>query len=225
MSSPQTVTVPPLAGVGMNVPIQIPDVSSGNPTLINQSTFLTVTVCADSLFQQGTSWTLEPGESLPLPNGNGTFITNPNNAQITILVLDGIVPVQFSDSGDTGHGLTIVSVSGATPTAVLTLLPAPPVGYAYRLNNLYMFFQGIVSASGTFELFIVGPSNFYYYMNIFTMATGIGGNQILYAQAPINMNGQLVNEALEWQANPQPAGTGAATGHFFLGVSYDLVPI
>lgn len=208
MSAPQVIFIPPLAGVGQNVPIQIPAVDSGSPTLVNTSQLLSLTLCNDSTFN--ATWTLAAGESLPLPNGNSVMVQNQNSTGVNILVIDGVVPVQVGAQANYG-GLS-AAIEGLGGGAAQPILPAPPPGYAYRLQNLSAFYYTSDALSFYVNIFVEGLINnpsIYFYANNTPGGTYFLGDTYSF-------NGQLANG---------PIFVTVENISMNLTITYDLVPL
>ena len=132
MSKPQVITVPALAGIGNNSPVQIP-IGVDIITLINLSNTMGLTLCNDDRFVPSTTWPLYGGMSAPQPGVNNLWIQNPNNSEIDVLVLMGDSIPSYSPVALNSGGLSYVSATLIMGTFI-DLLPAPPTGYAYRIH-------------------------------------------------------------------------------------------
>ena len=96
MSKPQVINVPPNAGIGTVPPVQVPLIGSSAITLINQNSYLGLTLCNDDRFNPTTTWPLSPGAAQPQTGVNNLWIQNPNTEQITVLVIEGIIPTALT---------------------------------------------------------------------------------------------------------------------------------
>jgi len=156
MSAPQTATIPGLSGIGANAKIQIPSVTSGNPTIVNLSPNLTITLCNDDTFAVGNTWQLGPNSSQPLPGVGTLFAQNPNTSDINVLVIDGVVPI-FNPQTIGQGGLSVAVGTVTAPNTTGVLLPAPPSGFAYRLKYMYTAIGANGSDIADVTLFQVKP--------------------------------------------------------------------
>lgn len=94
MSKPQVINVPPYAGVGTVPPVQVPLINNEPVTIFNLDNNLGLTLCNDERFDPASTWPLQQGNVLPITGGiNNLWIQNPNDIEIRVLVLEGIVPV------------------------------------------------------------------------------------------------------------------------------------
>jgi hypothetical protein len=205
MTAPQTITVPPLAGLLQNSPIQIPSVSSGTPTVVNLSPNLTIVLCNDSNFVD--TWNLLPGMSQPLPNSNSPFAQNPNDNEVVLLILDGPVPVTFYTPPNQG-GLSDVTVI-VPPSTPTELLPAPPDGFAYKIQLIN--YSSTAAVPNGESVFIGVYSTAYIFKKGATL-----DNVGLTLSDTVQMNGSLVTGAIFAEST----NLG-----FDLTMYYDLVPI
>jgi len=183
MSKPQVIVVPALAGIGINAPVQVP-LSTDTITLVNLSTTLGLILCNDDRFAPTTTWPLSGGITAPQPGLNNLWVQNPNNYDVNVLVLEGIVPLTFSPNTFNIGGLLNVQLN-ITGTSTIQLLPAPPVGKIYRLQTLVL--EGSVLSSNA-EVFIRDSSNIQLYANNFASGTTLYNSMYL--------NGQLTSKAL-----------------------------
>ena len=93
MSKPQVITIPANAGFGTVPPVQIPLSDGSAVTLINLDYNLGVTLCNDSNFAPSSVWPLQQLNALPITDVNNLWVQNPNNANVELLVLAGVMPV------------------------------------------------------------------------------------------------------------------------------------
>ena len=135
MSKPQVIVVPPNAGIGTVPPIQVPLGIGDNITLINLSSYLGLTLCNDNEFNAASTWPLYPGSVNPQPGINNLWIKNPHNTQVSVLVLQGIIPA-FNPQSINQGGLSQIGVFNLSGGAVNSMLPTPPVGYGYRMHSV-----------------------------------------------------------------------------------------
>ena len=80
--------------MGTTPPVQIPLID-GPVTLINLDWSNGVTLCNDDLFNPTSTWPLNQLNVLPMIGLNNLWIQNPNNTQVQVLVLQGIMPVSL----------------------------------------------------------------------------------------------------------------------------------
>ena len=125
MSKPQVIVVPPNAGIGTVPPVQVPLINDTAVTLINQDNYLGLILCNDDHFNPTSVWPLPPSTAAPQPGINNLWIQNPNNKQIQVLVVQGIVPME------------LVSSNGYLPTGT-------PIQYAGQVQ--------VFSYGGTYTL-------------------------------------------------------------------------
>ena len=214
-SSPQVITVPAGAGVGLGAPIQTPSVDSGSPTLVNLSPNLTLVLCNDSNFSN--TYNLSQGQSLPLPGAGSVFIQNPNNVNLNVLVLDGIVPVTFSTPPNQG-GLSIAGGPVTTTGPPTQILPAPIIGFAYRLQSVVFTYQNEASATlaANIMAIYIETTGSSYFAGVSIPALPLSG--IFVDTQPLY--GQLCNGNLYVTLNQNAASSiGQAI------ITYDIVPI
>lgn len=118
LTKPQVVQIPPLAGIGTNLPAQIPldnqSTSTQVVTLVNLSSSLNVVLCNNTNFEPSTTWPLKYGAVSPQPGINNLWVQNPNNATVEILVLSGIVPYSQSQVIETSPSPNGAPI-GSTP--------------------------------------------------------------------------------------------------------------
>ena len=133
MSKPQVIIIAANAGVGSQPAQQIPTGTSGAITLINLSNNLGLILSDSSDFS--TSWPLNAATVLPQTGISTLFVMNTNNTPIQVEVLQGIVPVSSVYKPNLG-GMVFAVGEYAGNTINTTLLPAPPVGFAYVVNSI-----------------------------------------------------------------------------------------
>ncbi len=95
MSKPQVIVIPANAGTGTTPAVQIPLAENSAITLINLDYNLGVTLCNDDHFSPTTTWPLQQLNALPIAGINNLWVQNSNNANVELLVLQGIVPVSL----------------------------------------------------------------------------------------------------------------------------------
>ena len=133
MSKPQVITVAAKAGIGSQPAQQIPIGDGSAVTLVNLSNNLGLVLCDSSDFN--ITWPLNAATVLPQTGLTTLFISNPNSSPVQVEVLQGIVPVSSVYKPNLG-GMLSVSAIVTYATSPLTLLPAPPVGFAYVVNSI-----------------------------------------------------------------------------------------
>ena len=163
MSKPQVIIIAANAGVGSQPAQQIPTGTSGAITLINLSNNLGLILSDSSDFS--TSWPLNAATVLPQTGISTLFVMNTNNTPIQVEVLQGIVPVSSVYKPNLGGML--FSVNGYAGNTINTVLPVPPVGFAYNIVNISyattalcgpLSSQLILCAGGTGQPFLQAAS-------------------------------------------------------------------
>ena len=132
MSKPQVIIIAANAGVGSQPAQQIPTGTSGAITLINLSNNLGLILSDSSDFS--TSWPLNAATVLPQTGISTLFVMNTNNTPIQVEVLQGIVPVSSVYKPNLGG--MVFAVGEYAGNTINTMLPAPPVGFAYNIVNI-----------------------------------------------------------------------------------------
>ncbi len=225
MTSPQVITIPPLAGTTPGNPaIQIPNVDSGNPTIVNQSATTSVTICRDTGFALGNIWNLGPGQAMSLPNAGGLNVMNLNTLTIYILVLDGIVDVEPPSYG----GGLVVTGSIVAGNLDAELLPPPPPGYAYRLQTLTIVSGNTVVAANSFQVQLQTINNSVALPNDIVFAAEVVSGSII--AITYSFDGQvLTNSIFNHPTNPgllalaELPGGGEIGQSLYFTLWYDLV--
>lgn len=206
MSKPQVIVVPAHAGIGTVPPVQIPLAEGSNITLTNLSSNLGLTLCNDSQFNSTTTWPLAPNSTNPQPGVNNLWVQNSNSTSISILVLQGIIPV-FNPQAINQGGLLQVSNSSLSGSTYQALLPTPLSGYAYRLQSVCCINQTAAAI-----LFLISSL----YLNVvlipFFARTVPANDAVTFV-----LNGLLI--PTEIQSSP------VVTNGFGVVLNYDLVKI
>ena len=92
---PQTVIVPPLAGIGNQIAIQLPIQRASSVTIVNLDDTYGLILCNDTRFDPTTTWPLNQNNALPIAEVHELWVQNPNDASVKLLILQGLVPISL----------------------------------------------------------------------------------------------------------------------------------
>lgn len=186
---PTYLTVPAGAGTGTIPPVQLPIGASGSITVINLSKLVQLNLCNDNLFSVGQTFPLPVYISLPFTAVTGLWAQNTTVIDGTILVLQGIVPVnlpalsylllavQFNAASGTltyapystaslsGYSFSSVPVTASTLSFKITSLPYPPPSAYTAGGNAITGLTCMAVNNGTVLLGITGSTTVQYSSN------------------------------------------------------------
>jgi hypothetical protein len=223
MSAPTVVIVASGAGINRQPAQQIPIGESNEVTLLNLSTTQILTLCNDQTFNPGITWPLLPGEVLSLTSNN-IWVQNPSLLAVSILVINGIVPITFNPAAGLSvlGGISLCQAQNVTYAGNTNpLMPAPPIGTAYRLQKITIVSNGIPPIAG--------------YINISANAQNVNGvlgspSNLTLPQAIASgvqyqfekeLFGLLISTAISATIGP----SASMTTTFFIQINYDIVPL